>query len=360
MMAAMAGVDVVDAAFDSMAGLTSQPALNSTVAALEFSERATGMDIDGLQQISTYWGAVRPVYEDYESELKSGTAEIYKYEIPGGQYSNLRPQVASFGLEHKFQDVKEMYIKVNEMLGDIIKVTPSSKAVGDMAIFMVQNDLTPENIYEKAAGMDFPDSIVSYFEGMMGQPEGGFPEKLRDLVLKGKKPITCRPGELLPDEDFDAIKAELKSKFDIEPTDQDAISYALYPKVFEDYLTAMKKKAVSSAMWTATSSSTALWKGPSVRLRFPRGKILVIKLVEIKDADEDGNRELTFQVNGLMRQILIKDKAAVTKASSSRSSWRIRTAIWKSEQIFRATSSRFSSRKGKRSLQDSRLRSSRR
>ncbi len=315
MMAAMAGVDIVDAAFDSMAGLTSQPALNSTVAALEFSERATGMDIDGLQQISTYWGAVRPVYEDYESELKSGTAEIYKYEIPGGQYSNLRPQVASFGLEHKFQDVKEMYIKVNEMLGDIIKVTPSSKAVGDMAIFMVQNDLTPENIYEKAAGMDFPDSIVSYFEGMMGQPEGGFPEKLRDLVLKGKKPITCRPGELLPDEDFDAIKAELKSKFDIEPTDQDAISYALYPKVFEDYLTAMKKEGRFFRYVDSDIFFHGIMEGSIGEVKISEGKILVIKLVEIKDADEDGNRELTFQVNGLMRQILIKDKAAVTKAS---------------------------------------------
>ncbi len=315
MMAALAGVDIVDAAFDSMAGLTSQPALNSTVAALEYSDRATGMDLDGLQQLSTYWGAIRPIYSDYESELKSGTAEIYKYEIPGGQYSNLRPQVASFGLEHKFQEVKEMYIKVNEMLGDIIKVTPSSKAVGDMAIFMVQNDLTPENIYEKAKGMDFPDSIVSYFEGMMGQPEGGFPEKLRDLVLKGRKPLTCRPGELLPDEDFDAIKAMLKHKFpELEPTDRDAVSYALYPKVFEDYLTSLKKEGnfryVSSDIFFH-----GIMEGSIGEVQLEEGKILVIKLIEIKDADEDGNRELTFQVNGLIRQIKIKDKAAVTKAS---------------------------------------------
>ncbi len=314
MMAAMAGVDIVDAAFDSMAGLTSQPALNSTVAALEYSERATGMDIDGLQQISTYWAAIRPIYEDYESELKSGTAEIYKYEIPGGQYSNLRPQVASFGLEHKFQDVKEMYIKVNEMLGDIIKVTPSSKAVGDMAIFMVQNDLTPENIYEKAKGMDFPDSIVSYFEGMMGQPEGGFPKKLQDLVLKDKKPITCRPGELLPDEDFDGIKEYLKNKYQFEPTDKDAISYALYPKVFEDYLAGLKKEG-SFRYMDSDIFFHGIMEGSIGEVQISEGKILVIKLVEIKNPDEDGNRELTFQVNGLMRQIMINDKAAVTKAS---------------------------------------------
>ncbi len=314
MMAAMAGVDIVDAAFDSMAGLTSQPALNSAVAALEHTERATGMDLDKLQELSTYWAGIRPIYEDYESELKSGTAEIYKYEIPGGQYSNLRPQVASFGLEHKFVDVKEMYIKVNEMLGDIIKVTPSSKAVGDMAIFMVQNDLTPENIYEKAKGMDFPDSIVSYFEGMMGQPEGGFPEKLRDLVLKGKAPIEGRPGTLLPDEDFEAIREMLNAKFDIEATDQDVISYCIYPKVFEDYLTSLKKEG-SFRYMDSDIFFHGIQEGAIGEVELEEGKILVIKLVEIKNPDEDGNRELIYQVNGLMRQIVIKDKAAVTKAS---------------------------------------------
>ena len=167
-----------------------------------------------------------------------------------------------------------MYKTVNDMLGDIIKVTPSSKAVGDMAIFMVQNDLTPENIYEKAAGMDFPDSIVSYFEGMMGQPEGGFPEKLRDLVLKGKKPITCRPGELLPDEDFDAIKAELKSKFGIEPTEQDAVSYALYPKVFEDYLTTMRKEGSFFRYVDSDIFFHGIMEGSIGEVQISEGKIL--------------------------------------------------------------------------------------
>ena len=208
-----------------------------------------------------------------------------------------------------------MYIKaVNEMLGDIVKVTPSSKAVGDMAIFMVQNDLTPENIYEKAKGMDFPDSIVSYFEGMMGQPEGGFPKELQELVLKGRKPITCRPGELLPDEDFDAIKEYLKNKYDFEPTDKDAISYALYPKVFEDYLTLLKKEG-SFRYMDSDIFFHGIMEGSIGEVEISEGKILVIKLVEIKNPDEDGNRELIFQVNGLMRQITINDKAAVTKAS---------------------------------------------
>ena len=226
MMAGAAGVDIIDAAFNSMSGLTSQPALNSIVAAMEGTKRDTGIEPDGIQKISDYWAAVRPVYKEFESDMMTGSAEIYKYEMPGGQYSNLKSQVESFGLGHKFNDVKEMYKAVNEMLGDIVKVTPSSKAVGDMAIFMVQNELTPENIYEKAANMDFPDSIVSYFEGMMGQPEGGFPEKLQKLVLHGKEPITCRPGELLPDEDFDAIKKDLKEKYGLEGTEKEALSYA--------------------------------------------------------------------------------------------------------------------------------------
>lgn len=315
MMAAMAGVDIVDAAFDSMAGLTSQPALNSTVAALEYTDRETGLNTDDLQEIATYWTGIRPLYEDFESELKNGTAEIYKYEIPGGQYSNLRPQVASFGLEHKFREVKEMYIKVNQMFGDIIKVTPSSKVVGDMSIFMVQNDLTPENIYEKAAGMDFPDSVVSYFEGMMGQPEGGFPEDLRELVLKGKPYIEVRPGSLLEDEDFDAEKAYIAEKFEIEPTEQDLVSYSMYPKVFEDYLTFLKKDGNFRHM-ESDIFFHGIALGETAEVTINEGKVMVVKFEDISDPDENGNRTLTYQVNGLMRTVVIKDKQAQTLASA--------------------------------------------
>ncbi len=315
MMAAMAGVDIVDAAFDSMAGLTSQPALNSTAAALDYTERQSGLNADDLQELATYWTGIRPVYAEFESELKNGTAEIYKYEIPGGQYSNLRPQVASFGLEHKFREVKEMYIQVNQMLGDIIKVTPSSKVVGDMAIFMVQNDLTPENIYEKAAGMDFPDSVVSYFEGMMGQPEGGFPEDLRELVLKGKPHIDVRPGSLLPPEDFEEEKAYLEEKFGREMTEQDLVSYSMYPKVFEDYLTSLEKDGNFRYM-DSDIFFHGVAEGETCEVTINDGKVMVVKLVEISEPDENGNRTLTFQVNGLMRTIVIKDKQAQTLATA--------------------------------------------
>lgn len=307
--AANAGVDICDTAFNSMAGLTSQPPLNSVIAAMMNTERDTGMNLDHMQKISDYWEAVRPVYNKFESGLKTGTAEIYKYEIPGGQYSNLKPQVESFGLGHRFDEVKDMFKTVNEMLGDIVKVTPSSKAVGDMAIFMVQNNLTPENIYEKARGMDFPDSIVSYFEGMMGQPEGGFPERLSQLVLKGREPIRCRPGELLPPEDFDAIKKMLRDKYEIEGSLEEALSYALYPKVFEDYLKYIKED-VNLRMMGSDIFFHGLEEGETCGVKIAEGKELSIKLVDIKTND-NGTKDLTFEVNGNNRVVTIKDKNAV-------------------------------------------------
>ncbi|MBR0127742.1 MAG: pyruvate carboxylase [Firmicutes bacterium] len=316
MMAAGAGVDIIDSAFNSMSGLTSQPALNSIAAALDGTERATGLDIDGIQEISDYWAAVRPVYKNFESDMVTGSAEIYKYEMPGGQYSNLKSQVESFGLGHKFKEVKEMYKTVNEMLGDIVKVTPSSKAVGDMAIFMVQNDLTPENIYEKAANMDFPDSIVSFFEGMMGQPVGGFPEKLQKLVLHGRDPITCRPGELLPDEDFDAIKEMLREKYELDGTEQEALSYALYPKVYEDFLVSQKKQGKFRYMGSDIFFH-GLSEGETCEVMVRDGRELVIRLSNVRDADEEGFRTVIFEVNGNRTAVKIKDEAATIASTGT-------------------------------------------
>ncbi|CAK7058763.1 pyruvate carboxylase [Tissierella sp.] len=309
LMAAHAGVDIVDTAFNSMAGLTSQPALNSVVAALEHTDRCTGLNLDDLQVISDYWSTIRPIYSQFESGLKSGTAEIYKYEIPGGQYSNLKPQVESFGLGHRFDDVKEMYRVVNGMLGDIVKVTPTSKVVGDMAIFMVQNDLTPENIYDKAKDMAFPDSVVSYFQGMMGQPMGGFPEKLQKLVLKGEEPITCRPGELLPPEDFKKIEEYLSEKYNMIPQRKDLLSYSLYPKVFEDYLKYVGEYGDFSRMGSDIFFY-GLREGETGEVEVEEGKILVIKLLEIGRLDDRGYRTLYFEVNDSRRAIKILDKAS--------------------------------------------------
>ena len=309
LMAAHAGVDIVDTAFNSMAGLTSQPALNSVVAALEHTDRSTGLNLDELQLLSDYWGDIRPIYSKFESELKSGTTEIYKYEIPGGQYSNLRPQVESFGLGHRFEEVKEMYKAVNEMLGDIVKVTPTSKVVGDLAIFMVQNDLTPENIYDKAKDMAFPDSVVSYFKGMMGQPMGGFPKKLQRLVLKGEEPITCRPGELLEPEDFEKIEKYLIENYNMIPERKDVLSFALYPKVFEDYLKYIEEQGDFSRM-SSDIFFYGLREGETGEVEFVEGKTLVIKLLEIGRLDDEGYRTLYFEVNDSRRAIKVFDKAS--------------------------------------------------
>lgn len=306
-MAAQAGVDIADGAISSMSGLTSQPSLNSIIAALENSPRDTKIDLEKLEKVASYWSSLRPIYEHFESDLKSGTTEIYKYEIPGGQYSNLKPQVDSFGLSDKFGEVKEMYKEVNEMLGDIVKVTPSSKMVGDMAIFMVQNSLTKDNIFEKGQNLTFPDSAITYFSGMMGQPEGGFPEKLQKMVLKDTKPITVRPGTLLEDEDFDAIATHLEKKFGYKPTMRECLSYALYPKVYEDY----RKSLIEYGDLSHINSDVffhGLKIGETSEVEIEDGKILIITLLDISKMDKEGYVKLSFEINGNRRDIKIYDK----------------------------------------------------
>ncbi len=307
LLAAEAGVDIVDSCFNNMSGLTSQPALNSIVAALQHTDRETGLELDGIQELSDYWDDIRPIYEQFESGLKSGTADVYKYEIPGGQYSNLKPQVESFGLGHKFKEVKEMYMKVNAMVGDIVKVTPSSKMVGDMAIFMVKNELTPENIVEKGKDLSFPDSVVSYFEGMMGQPVGGFPDDIQKIVLKDKAPINCRPGELLEPVDFDAVGKHLSQKHGITPTMKDILSYSLYPKVIDEYIVFKKNYGDLSRMESPLFFD-GLKRGVPAEVEVEEGKIFIIQLVQIGKIDSEGNRPVTFEVDGNRRAITITDK----------------------------------------------------
>lgn len=307
LMANEAGVDIVDTAFDAMSGLTSQPSLNSVVAALENTKRDTGINLDDVQQISEYWNTIRPVYAKFESDLKSGSTEIYKYEIPGGQYSNLKPQVESFGLGHRFNDVKKMYKEVNEMVGDIVKVTPSSKFVGDLAIFMVQNNLTKETIVEKGRDLAFPDSSIAYFKGMMGQPEGGFPEDIQKIVLKGEEPITVRPGELLEPEDFDKIKTYLDNKYAMDANMKEVLSYALYPDVYEDYLKYLKSKGDFSILGSDIFFH-GLAEGETCEVKVREGKVLVITLLSISKLDSEGYRTVKFEFNGNRREIRVEDK----------------------------------------------------
>ena len=309
LMAAEAGVDIADLAISSMSSLTSQPSMNAVVAALEGQERDTGLSMMDLQKLTDYWADVRERYVDFESDLKTPVTDIYRYEIPGGQYTNLKPQVESLNLGHRFLEVKEMYKKVNDMLGDIVKVTPSSKMVGDLAIFMVQNDLTPENIVEKGAALSYPDSVVSYFKGMMGQPAWGFPKDLQKIVLKGEEPISVRPGALLPPADFEAAKEHLCKVCGHEPSERDVISWLTYPKVLEDYF----KNRAEYGYLTRLGSHVyfhGLAVGETNRVNIEDGKTLVIKYLGLGDANEDGTRVVQFELNGMRREINVLDKHA--------------------------------------------------
>ncbi len=308
LLAAEAGVDVVDCAISSMAGLTSQPSLNAVVAALQGTERDTGLDLDRLQTLTDYWEDVRKRYDSFEAGIRCSSTDIYRYEIPGGQYTNLKPQVESLGLGSRFAEVRENYRVVNEMLGDIVKVTPSSKMVGDMAIFMTQNGLTPENIVEKGEALAFPDSAVSYFSGMMGQPAGGFPKDLQRVVLKGKAPITCRPGELLPPVDFEEKKREMAS-FDPDPSWREILSYCLYPKVVEDYVKSRKEYGYIMRLGSHVFFH-GLAVGETNKVDIADGKTLVIKYLGLGEVDEEGMRTVSFELNGIRRDVQVPDEAA--------------------------------------------------
>ena len=308
LMAAEAGVDVVDAACAPLAGLTSQPSLDALVAALQGTERDTGLDLRRVQELSNYWADVRLRYESFDHGLKTSTTDIYRYEIPGGQYTNLRPQVESLGLGDRFEEVKEMYKTVNDMLGDPVKVTPSSKVVGDLAIFMVQNDLTPENIVERGKALAFPDSVVSYFKGMMGQPAWGFPEDLQKVVLKGEEPITCRPGKLLPPVDFDQLEQEVR-KFRDDPERKDLISYAMYPKVYEDFCRHRKEYGYITRMGSHVFFN-GMALGETNKINIEDGKTLVIKYLGLGDHNDDGTINVQFELNGMRREVAVPDKNA--------------------------------------------------
>ncbi len=320
LMAAEARVDIVDLAIESMASMTSQPSMNAVVEALRGSERDTGLDFEELDELSRYYGRIRKVYDQFESDMKSPNVEIYKYEIPGGQYSNLLAQVASMGSAEDFESIKALYKDANDLLGNIVKVTPTSKAVGDLAIFMFKNGLTKENILTEGAGLSYPDSVVSYFQGMMGQPYGGFPKELQKIVLKDIEPLTERPGKVLPPVDFEEIKKNLVEKYGYgdkpaEVMRQKAISYALYPKVYEDYCEHFEMYNDVTRLESHVYFY-GLRKNEETYLDIGEGKRLLIKYLEMSDPDVNGVRILTFAVNGMLRTVKIQDKNLEIKADA--------------------------------------------
>ncbi|WP_075343373.1 pyruvate carboxylase [Tenacibaculum agarivorans] len=305
-----AGVDVVDVALGGLSGLTSQPNFNSMVEMLRFNERENPLDTQKLAEYSNYWEVVRGYYYPFESGLKAGTGEVYDHEIPGGQYSNLKGQAIALGLEDKFTDVTKMYGEVNQMFGDIIKVTPSSKVVGDMAQYMISNELTVEDVMERGDAISFPQSVINFFKGDLGQPVGGFPEKLQKIILKNEKPYTDRPNEHLDPIDFDTEFEEFKKDFtkgmgrDLEITD--FLSYKLYPKVFTDAYN--KHLKFGNVMNIPTKNFFfGMEIGEEIMIDIEPGKKVLISLVHKTEADENGNVTVFFKINGQMRVVSIKD-----------------------------------------------------
>ncbi|WP_249869900.1 pyruvate carboxylase [Oceanobacillus saliphilus] len=303
-----AGVDVVDVAAGPMAGLTSQPSAQTLYHALEGKSRQPKIDIESYEQISHYWEGIREYYQDFESGMKSPHTEIYFHEMPGGQYSNLKQQAKAVGLENRWNEVKTMFRKVNDMFGDIVKVTPSSKVIGDMTLFMVQNDLTEEDIYEKGDSIDFPDSVIEFAQGYIGQPYQGFPEKLQKIILKDREAINVRPGELLEPIDFKQLRDTLFETLERQVTSFDLISHALYPKVFMDYTKFCETYGDMSALDTPTFFY-GMKLGEEIEVEIEKGKTLIVKLVSISEPKEDGTRVFYFDLNGQSREIRVKDES---------------------------------------------------
>ena len=303
-----AGIDVMDVAVASMSGLTSQPNFNSILAYTKGHERENPINLEKLNKFSSYWEDVREYYYPFESGLKAGTAEVYNHEIPGGQYSNLRPQAEALGLADKFEEVKTNYEVVNELFGDIVKVTPSSKVVGDMAIFMTSNGLAKQDIMEKGKELSFPESVVGFFKGDLGQPEGGFPADLQQIILKGAKPYTDRPNAHLEPIDFDTEMKAFIKEFGDEYSELDFLSFKLYPKVFRDYHQFQEDFGDPTNIPT-TAFFYGLKTNEEVLVEIGPGKVIIIKLLYVSAADDLGMRTVTFELNGQARRIQVKDNA---------------------------------------------------
>jgi pyruvate carboxylase len=308
LLAAEEGVDIVDCAFAPLSGVTSQPSLNALAEALRYTDRDPGLSFAALEGTADYWEAVRKQYAAFETGQVASSAEVYLHEMPGGQYANLYQQAQSLGLGDRWHEVGRTYAEVNRLFGDIVKVTPTSKVVGDMALFLMANNLSPGDVLDPKREVAFPESVVEFFEGKLGQPPGGFPPELQARVLRGKVPLAGRPGALLPDADFAAARAELEPKLGRPPTDQDVISYLLYPKVFLDFVAAEARYSDLSVLPTSVFFY-GMETGEEVSIEIEPGKTLIVKFLTIGEGQPDGKRMVYFELNGQPREVLVADKS---------------------------------------------------
>ena len=313
-----AGVDAVDAAMDAMSGLTSQPNLGSIVEALRHTDRATGLDGANIRTISGYWEQVRHTYGAFESDLRSGASEVYLHGMPGGQFTNLREQARSLGIDEvRWPEVANAYAEVNDMFGDIVKVTPTSKVVGDLAIMMVTSGLTRAQVEDADTEVAFPESVVELMHGDLGQPLGGFPPALQAKVLKGRAPLTARPGESLPPLDLVEERAVAEKKCGRALNDGEFASYLMYPKVFLEYAADRTKFGNVSALPTP-AFFYGMETGDEVSMDLERGKTLIVRLAAISDVHDDGTRTVYFELNGQPRSVRVADRSQVAAKPARR------------------------------------------
>ncbi|SNR26369.1 pyruvate carboxylase [Puniceibacterium sediminis] len=315
MAAAAAGVDAVDAAMDALSGNTSQPTLGSVVEALRFTDRDTGLDMSAIRDMSNYWEQVRMQYAAFESAMQAPASEVYLHEMPGGQFTNLRAQARSLGLEERWPEIARTYADVNQMFGDIVKVTPSSKVVGDMALMMVSQGLTRANVEDPKSDVSFPDSVIDMMKGNLGQPPGGFPTGIVKKVLKGEKPNTERPGKNVPAADLEKIRTEVSKELEgKEVDDEDLMGYLMYPKVFLDYMGRHRTYGPVRVLPTRTFFY-GMEPGEEITAEIDPGKIMEIRLQAIGETQEDGEARVFFELNGQPRTIRVPNRKA--KASST-------------------------------------------
>jgi pyruvate carboxylase len=308
LLAAVEGASIVDTAMAPFSGMTSQPNLHAVVEALRFQPRDPQLNDEALLEVADYWQAVRGLYMPFETGQLAPTADVYQTEMPGGQYTNLYQQAQALGLAERWREVCRMYAEVNQMFGDIIKVTPTSKVVGDMALFMVGNNLSPADVLQGDRELSFPESVVEFFEGRLGEPPGGFPEALQKRVLRGRRPIKGRPGASLPPADFEKTRAELATKIGRNANDRELLSYLLYLRVFPDLAAHQANYSDTSVLPTPVFFH-GMEPGEEVSIDIERGKTLILKFLTVGDPHADGSRTVFFELNGQPREVQVVDRS---------------------------------------------------
>ena len=302
-----------------MSGNTSQPNMNTIMASLEFTDRNTGLDQRALDELAEYWRCTREFYAPFESMVLPSTADLYNHEMPGGQYTNLFAQAQALGLADRWSEVCSIYADCNQLLGDIVKVTPTSKAVGDLALFLVANNFTTDTVLDESREFAFPQSVIDLVGGMMGQPPGGFDQKLIKRVLQDQKPIDGRPGETLPPADFKAAGEEVAKFLDREPTQREIVTYLLYPKVYKDYALHYKKYGKVSVIPTPYFFF-GLEPEEEFTVVIEEGKTLIVKFLTVDGGNEKGSRTVYFELNGQPRDASVIDRSldnvAVSRAKA--------------------------------------------